>query len=1025
MQHRLLIPLLCSFAGVAQVAHAEPPVIDKSQAVAEPRRDAGSGICGSVIHFKDQAMPLSMKDKAVDLLNRPSTDPEIMGRTSRIFDNINFRNGQPTAIGDFTAPSFRDEIFPYSAHPMAVPPGDDKNIALRLRGYLNVPTSLAGKVVTFAVNCDDFCALRIGKIDVVPFADERISARKIKQAKFQDAGMYPVELVYYQNGSIGFLEWARSDEALAECPNDTCRVPLTDLMYNDKFRTVQLTDLYSSVVGRNDSCQECGAPGQDCSTGNFCGDGLCQTCNVPQHCGTDCRACPANASICSLGKCVQCTADDQCPIGSACDVVNGKCNPPTPCTRNDQCPMGQVCDPDTNLCSNPPAPCVNDTSCPAGQICHPDRKTCYTPPKKCTVDADCPNPAYQYCDVGEKICKPRLTKHYVGGQAGCSLGSASTNSGNGAGMVALFGMLLAGLAFVGRRRLAHGTAAGTQLSLRNRSGIQKAALLLPVFFCAIASTAHAQSDGISLNAQNFRPAIGPENIITVEGTRTSGRWVPMANVLIEYAHRPLRLLDTANNMTVADTVPQMLTLHLSGGIGLTKWLSLGVDLPVVIYQGFERQNTPLSDVPIEPSSAGLGDLRLVGKARIIDNTDGGFGLAFVPQIMFPTGKGEEFRGDSAFGFEPRLAVDYRTKGGFIVALNASVLLRTEDQLARNVRVSHQVRYGLGAFLPLPKGFGLAGELTGATSMFNAESIYTPLEAYLAARWIHSTGINVNIGGGPGITPVAGSPQFRMFASIGYLPMARKKEVVRQKPTVVDLDPDRDGLIGDKDRCPEVFGPPENQGCPDVDTDKDGLVDRLDACPNEPGPKENNGCPDKDRDGDGLVDRLDSCPDQPGPLENNGCPLPDTDKDGLVDKDDKCPYEPGPKENNGCPPPRKFISVEEGEIKLLQQIQFATNKALINGKPSFELLDEVVSVLKARPTMRVHIEGHTDSRGKLAWNMQLSKNRADVVRKYLADKGVEGERLTAEGYGPSRPLCPEKTASCYDKNRRTQFKITQQ
>ena len=112
---------------------------------------------------------------------------------------------------------------------------------------------------------------------------------------------------------------------------------------------------------------------------------------------------------------------------------------------------------------------------------------------------------------------------------------------------------------------------------------------------------------------------------------------PMANAVFEWAYRPLRLLSDRDGTTVADTVPNMVTLHLTGGIGLTNWLSLGLDLPIVVYQGFDR-NTPVRDVPsgTEPSLAGVGDLRLVGKIRIIDNTVSGFGLAFVPQITFPS-----------------------------------------------------------------------------------------------------------------------------------------------------------------------------------------------------------------------------------------------------------------------------------------------------------------------------------------------------------------------------------------------------
>lgn len=1022
MQHRLILPLLCCFAGFTSLAQAAPITLDKTNSVADARRDPGTGVCGSIIHFKTQMAPVNTVPDASTLLNKPASDPAITGRKSTIFDNLNFRNNDPSSGGDFTIPMYIDSYLPYSANNAAMPPDfdpitGDSNIAMRVRGYLNVTNTLGGAPVTFAINCDDFCSLTIGKKPIIPLAHLQIAGRITQQVIFKDPGLYPIEMVYAQNTNVAFMELSRALSAEPE----GAQINGVD---TSKFKLITATDMYSAIIGSNVSCQECGAPGMDCSTGNYCGDGLCQACNVPDHCGPTCQTCPTNARICNAGKCVQCTADDQCPPGQTCN--NGTCAPPIACTTNDMCPPGKICT-DAGICETPPVPCRTDAECPSGQICDPAKKICVTPPKKCTSDADCS--AYEYCDTAAGICKPKNRYLYEGGLGGCTMSSGSLNghgsNGSGMALLAILGLAMMGLGMRLRRRVV--AEGGSTHMLRQGSAARKAAaLLLPVFFCAVVSesTAQAQTTNqpISLNAQIFHPALGPENIVTVEGSRTPGKWVPMANVLFEYAHQPLRITDTVN-MTSSPVVPYMFTMHLMGGIGLTRWLAIGVDLPIIVYEGYTKQTGTLADIRNDPSSAGVGDLRLIGKIRIIDNTEGGLGLAFAPQITFPTGNGEEFRGDGAFGFEPRFALDYKTKGGFIIAFNVGVLLRTEDQLARNVRVSHQIHYGLGAFLPLPKGFGLAAEVTGATSFFNSESIYSPLEAYIAGRWIHRSGININLGGGPGLTPVAGSAQFRLFASVGYLPMAQKKPVPQKKP-VVDLDPDRDGLIGANDRCPEEWGPPENQGCPDIDTDKDGLVDRLDKCPKEPGPKENQGCPDTDRDGDGLVDRLDSCPDQPGPLENNGCPLLDTDKDGIPDKDDKCPYEPGPKENNGCPPPRKYINVTQEKIELLQKIMFATNKADI--KPaSFDLLNEVVSVMKSRPTMRVHIEGHTDIRGTLQWNMKLSKMRAESVQKYLIDHGTEPERMTSEGYGPTRPLCKEKNNPCYDKNRRTEFVIVQQ
>lgn len=1008
------LPALC-LAGIAQPARAQI-VIDSSDAVAAARTDPGTGICASTVHLL--AGSFTTPDDAIGVLDNKS-GPNVDQNPpppSRLYEKVNLRNTDDNSRGDFSGANWPDELMSYST----LPDGDGFRIAIRVRGYFNVSKTLAGKNIAFGLNCDDVCQVKVGssKKTLEPIAnDDNQTSRIIYPIRFTSAGLYPVEIVYFQNGANGYMEWARTNIEVKACLDKDgkitgCKLPLTDPVYADAFKLVEKAELFSSVVGENKSCQECGAPGQNCAPGSYCGDGLCQSCDVPDHCGNSCVACPADARLCSGGRCVQCVADDQCPPGQTCDIPSGKCTDPTPCRTNADCPTGKICDPEQQICVTPPQPCVNDAQCPAGQVCVDN--LCRTPRAKCNTDGDCP--ANQYCDTSINECRSRLTDRYVGGQAGCSAGPTGGNGSRGLwlGAAALLGLLGLGL----RSRL--------RTARVRRSGRSSAALFLPVFFFAWGSSANAQTaPQFSINAQTFRPAIGPENIITLEGSRTPGRWVPMVNAVFEWAYRPLRLLNDSNPnapRTVAETVPHMVTLHLTGGIGLTHWLSVGLDLPIVVYQGFDTA-TPLRDVPEAPSAAGVGDLRVVGKIRILDNTSGGFGLAFVPQITFPTGDGTEFRGDDAFGFEPRVAFDYKTKGGLIVALNAGIFLRTAEQQARNVKVSYAgARYGFGAYLPLPMNFGLAGELIGATSFLNAQNIYSPLELYAGARWTHKTGITVNVGGGPGLTPVAGSPQVRLFASVGYLPMARAKEVV--KPRVVDLDPDRDGLIGSNDRCPTEYGPPENQGCPDVDTDKDGLVDRLDQCPNEPGPKENNGCPDKDRDGDGLIDRLDSCPDQAGPLENNGCPLLDTDKDGIPDKDDKCPYEPGPKETNGCPPPRKYIKVEEGEIKLLQQILFATNKWDI--KPaSFPLLDEVVSVLKSRLTMTVDIQGHTDERGKLQWNMTLSKNRAEAVRKYLVDHGVAPERMRSEGFGPTKPLCTEKNAACYDKNRRTQFLVTHQ
>ena len=208
---------------------------------------------------------LSKADAEV-LLNKPTTDPAILGRTARVLDNINFRNGQMNTAGDFTLPNYQDEVLPYSLDPMANPMGTDANITLRLRGYFNVPATLAGKTISFGLNCDDFCSLKVGTTDLMQVGNELKSARVISQVSFKDPGLYPIEMVYYQNGSTAYLEWSRTETAVPGCPNDVCTTSLTDPSYSGAFKLIASSELYSAKTGANPGCQECGAPGMDCST---------------------------------------------------------------------------------------------------------------------------------------------------------------------------------------------------------------------------------------------------------------------------------------------------------------------------------------------------------------------------------------------------------------------------------------------------------------------------------------------------------------------------------------------------------------------------------------------------------------------------------------------------------------------------------------------------------------------------------------------------------------------------------------
>ncbi len=251
------------------------------------------------------------------------------------------------------------------------------------------------------------------------------------------------------------------------------------------------------------------------------------------------------------------------------------------------------------------------------------------------------------------------------------------------------------------------------------------------------------------------------------------------------------------------------------------------------------------------------------------------------------------------------------------------------------------------------------------------------------------------------------------------------------------DADGDGVADGDDKCPNAAGP--LNGCPDADSD--GVADGDDACPNDAGPI--NGCPDgdgdgvadnadkcpgvagdgadgcpsdPDSDGDGVADSKDPCPNAAGPL--NGCP--DGDGDGVADNVDKCPTLGGTVTADGCPvvPTR----VTEVFNRALQGIQFETGSNRIRSA-SRAILGEVITIMKDNSTYLLNIGGHTDSIGSSESNQRLSQRRADAVKKYLTDRGVDSSRVNAVGYGESNPIADNKYNAGRKQNRRVELSVT--
>lgn len=147
---------------------------------------------------------------------------------------------------------------------------------------------------------------------------------------------------------------------------------------------------------------------------------------------------------------------------------------------------------------------------------------------------------------------------------------------------------------------------------------------------------------------------------------------------------------------------------------------------------------------------------------------------------------------------------------------------------------------------------------------------------------------------------------------------------------------------------------------------------------------------------------------------------DDDGDGVPNGKDKCPNTPkGAKvDQDGCP-----IKLKE-KVTISINVKFPTGSSKIDAAGDSEV-KKLADFMTQYPNTSVEVGGHTDNVGNAATNTKLSQARADAVRKDLIEKfGIDGKRVTAKGYGPSKPIADNKTKAGRDANRRVEGVVSE-
>jgi outer membrane protein OmpA-like peptidoglycan-associated protein len=603
---------------------------------------------------------------------------------------------------------------------------------------------------------------------------------------------------------------------------------------------------------------------------------------------------------------------------------------------------------------------------------------------------------------------------------------------------------------------------------------------------AMAGGAEAQTmETRTFPVERFRLSTDAQGLFDVEWAESAGAGSFSVGLWVGAAHDPLVVYrDSGDERDVQGSlVESRIGAQLVGSFGVTRWLALGLEVPLVLYQDRDGTQAVAPMGLSELQGTGLGDLRVVPKLTLLHQDRHGIGLAVIPAVTLPTSTEDDaYFGDDGVSFAPEAALSRRF-GAFRLGLNVGARFREQSRLVNLVvddelfvRGGAGYTFGHGGSHPVELGVTAAAAtaLDAPFDQFNQNHaevlaglsvrIVQPLIGFVAAGaglangfgspdWRIAAGVRLAFGDSPGDRDGDGiadgsdrcvlEPEDRdgfedadgcpdpdndkdgvLDASDGAPNDPEDKDDFEDGDGVPDPDNDKDTVVDTEDRCPIVAGSAEHEGCPFVDGDGDGLADDDDRCPADKEDLDSyedaDGCPDLDDDKDGVVDAADGCRSEPGPVANQGCPDADRDGDTVVDRLDNCPDEKGSPANSGCAS-KQLVRLGDTRLEILDKVYFKTNKAIIERR-SFVLLDNVASVLRAQPNLKVRVEGHTDDVGNDAYNKDLSQRRADAVVTYLVEQGVPSERLTAVGYGEEKPLDLRRSRKARATNRRVEFNI---
>lgn len=283
-----------------------------------------------------------------------------------------------------------------------------------------------------------------------------------------------------------------------------------------------------------------------------------------------------------------------------------------------------------------------------------------------------------------------------------------------------------------------------------------------------------------------RPSLDGNRYLVTDQSQGLYQWGYNLGVNFNYAFEPAEVVPDTGGGRVAGVVDDLLVADITGAVGITDWLNVGVDVPVAMYETFFNFVNPdgsqcnLTTACPKQTKTHLGDIFLGAKVRLLDSDRRAVGLAVQPFMLFPTGSGYYMSGFGQFSGGAKLIFDANIKRKVYFALNAGYQMLKEVRYApdtANAKINDLILLSAATSVPFGKNFTTFAEVYGQTlaeSPFKHQ-IQSPFEMMGGLRF--SPGFikrwSFALAGGAGLDKGFGTPAWRAWTQVSY----RKSKVV--------------------------------------------------------------------------------------------------------------------------------------------------------------------------------------------------------------------------------------------------------